>query len=152
MPPIKIIDTIYHKNKYDTQVFHVVDRRPEFLYERKANWLIAEDSGFFNFYFYEKPFAEFKAFAGREFMIPMRDGSMVKANGQWWYGIEPSYLELLNHVAIGTPEKLGKCNVFTGLWIDPNLIRITVNPSNNYNKYDARSPDFGLHIIKSRWG
>ena len=151
LPPIKIIDIIHHKNKYDTQIFHVIDRMPNFLYERKDGWLIGEDSGFFNFYYYNSPWGGFKAFAGREFTIPMKDGSVIEANGQWWDGIKPDYQGLLSNVGIGTPAKLAECNVFSGMWVDPHIIRHTINPSNNYLKYDKNSPDFGKHKIKSKW-
>lgn len=148
--PIKIIDIIHHKNKHYTQIFHVVDRMPIFLYEREGKWLVGEDSGFFNFYYHEQP-SHFKAFANREFIIPLKDGSEIKAKGQWWSGIKPDYQELLVSVAIGTPEKLSKCNVFTGMWVDPHIIRHTINPSNNYNKYNKGRSDYGKHKIKSRW-
>lgn len=149
--PIKIIDEIHHKNKYGTQVFHVVDRMPKFLYERDGNWLIGEDSGLFNFYFYDAPAKGFEAFAGRKFTIPLKKGGTVEATGQWWDGLQPDYRGLLVSVGIGTPEKLGRCNVFTGMWIDPHIIRHSIKPSNNYNKYAKRHSDYGKHEIKSRW-
>lgn len=148
---IKIIDIIHHKNKYSTQIFHVVDRMPLFFYEREGGWLTGEDSGFFNFYYYENPSGSFTAFAGRCFTIPMKDGSKIEANGQWWDGVKPDYQELLCHVAVGTPEKLARCNVFSGMSVDPHIIRHAMDPSNNYHKYDKRSADFGKHTIKSRW-
>lgn len=151
LPPIKIIDIIHHKNKYAVQIFHVVDRMPSFFYERDGSWLVGEDSGFFNFYYHERPSGRFKAFAGRNFTIPMQDGSKIEASGQWWNGLKPDYQGLVCNVGIGTPEKLGKCNVFTGMWVDSHIIRHTINPSNNYRKYETRSPDFGKHEIKSKW-
>jgi len=152
LQPIKIIDIIHHKNKYATQVFHIVDRMPSFLYERDGKWLVGEDSGFFNFYYYNRPSPNWRAFAGRKFDIPMKDGTIEQANGQWWSGMKPDYQGLLSSVGIGTPEKLGKCNVFTGMWVDSHLVRHTINPSNNYYKYDKGSCDFGKHKIESRWG
>ena len=97
LSPIKIIDVIHHKNKYGVQVFHVLDRMPNFIYARYGRWLLGEDSGFFNFYFYNKPSKGFEAFAGRKFTIPMKDGSGIEATGEWWHGIKPDYQELLNH-------------------------------------------------------
>ena len=79
---IKIIDIIHHKNKYGVQVFHVVNRLPKFLYERDGSWLIGENSGFFNFYYHETPSKWAKAFAGREFEIPLKNGDTISANGQ----------------------------------------------------------------------
>lgn len=148
---IKIIDIIHHKNKYGTQIFHVLERMPLFIYERKGNYLIGEDSGFFNFYGYEAPFGRFKAFAGRKFDIPMKDGSLIRANGQWWDSVPPDYNGLLVRVNIGTVEALNKCNVFCGIMADPCILKQTTDPSNNYHKYDKKHPDFGKHRIKSKW-
>ena len=72
--PIKIIDIIHHKNKYSTQVFHILNRMPEFLYEREGSWLVGEDQGFFSFYKHKTPSKAFRAFAGREFEIPLVNG------------------------------------------------------------------------------
>jgi hypothetical protein len=151
MAEIKIIDIIHHKNKYGTQVFHILNRMPELLYERDGRWLIGEDSGFFNFYFYERPGPTWKAFAGRKFDIPMKNGTIEHAHGQWWDKMHPEYIGLLTSVGISTPERLGKCNVFVAMWADTQIVRHTINPSNNYHKYDKRSPDFGKHTIESKW-
>ena len=152
---IKIIDIIDHQNKYGFQRFVVVDRHPEFKYERKGKWLIGEDSGFFNFYYYEASSKYAKAFAGRKFEIQMIDGTEIEADGQWWDGIPPDYQELLSSVGVGSPERLAKCNVFMGICVDPELIDEWLaenEPSNNYNKYETRNKDFGVHKIESQWG
>jgi len=151
---MKIIDIIDHRNKYGIQRFIVTSRKPEFLYERKNGWLIAEDSGFFSFYKHDWPSGRFYAFAGRKFDIPMMDGSVEKAYGQWWYGVPDDYCGLLAHIGCGTPDSLGKCNVFCSGEIDPVLIEEWIaenNPSNNYHKYDKRHADYGKHTIISRW-
>jgi len=150
--PIKVIDVIHHRNKYGIQIFHVLDRMPSFIYERKGNYLIGEDSGFFNFYGYETPFGRFKAFADRKFDIPMKDGSVIQANGQWWDAIPPDYSGLLVRVGVGTVEKLNDCNVFCGMMADPYILKQTTDISNNYHKYDKGHPDFGEHKIQSKWG
>ena len=92
---IRIIDMIDHRNKYGTQQYLVLNREPVFLYERKCDWLIAEDCGFFDFYHYKRPSGSFYAFAGRKFDIPLKDGSVEKAYGQWWHGIPSDYNGLL---------------------------------------------------------
>ena len=60
---IKIIDVIKHRNKHYTQTMIVVDRDPVFEYEKDGSLLIAHDSGFFNFYVYDKPSKHFQALA-----------------------------------------------------------------------------------------
>lgn len=154
MEELKIIDIINHKNKYATQRFMVLNRNPVYVYERKGKWLIAEDSGIFNFLFYEKPSGRFYAFAGRKFEIPMKDGSIESAFGQWWDGIPGDYEGLLYRIGCGTPENLSKCNVFCSSNIDPVIVDDWLSknkPTNNYNKYDKRHADFGVQEIVSKW-
>lgn len=155
MEPIKILDVIVHRNKDYSQLFVVTDRKPEYKYERKGKWLIAEDSGFFSFYKYDRPSRGFQAFAGRKFDIPMVDGTVEKAHGQWWDGVPKDYQGLLISPGVATLEELESCYVFYGgrccdreildAWLSEN------EPSNNYEKYDKRSKAFGEHKIVSRW-
>ena len=79
----KIIDVIITKNK---QIFVIVDKKPKFLYERKGDLLVADDDGFYNTYYYERPNKYSKAFGGREFGIQLKDGNVEHAFGQWWDG------------------------------------------------------------------
>lgn len=154
MNAIKIIDIIHHRNKYATQQFVVIDRYPVFRYERKGIWLAAEDSGFFNFYYHQAPDKMFQAFAGREFDIPLADGEVIKANGQWWDGTPVDYNGLLTHTGIGTVERLSGCNVFSSGHIDSVIVNdwLTNNePSNNYNKYRKGHPNIGKQVIDSPW-
>jgi len=155
MNTIQIQDVILHKNKYYTQVFIVINRSPIFKYERKENWLIAEDSGFFSFYQYIPPSKGFYAFAGREFTIPMVDGTFEKAYGQWWDGVPSEYLDLLVSTGCSTLVELDRCYVFYGgRYFYKSLVAewlLNNEPSNNYNKYCKSSPYFGKHTIDSRW-
>ncbi len=154
MEKLEIIDIIDHQNKYSVQRFIVVNREPNYLYERKGNWLLAEDSGLFSFYYYERPSKGFYAFAGREFNIPMINGSIKKAYGQWWDRVPSDYQGLIDHVGCGTPETLARCYVFSGCSIDSVIITIWLSknePSNNYYKYDKRNPDYRKQKIVSRW-
>lgn len=144
---IKIIDVIEHKSKYTTQIFYVLDRMPEIKYERRRSWLIGEDSRFFNFYGYEKPWGGFKAFGGSKFDIPMKDGSIIKADGQWWDVVPLDYKNLVVSVAVSTIERLNKCNVFTGLYANPEILTFDREPSNNYDKYRVGHINFGKHRI-----
>jgi len=95
----------------------VLDRRPEFIYEREGNIIFANDNGIYNCFGYQTPSKAFRAFAGRKFNLPMKDGSFTKCNGQWWdSGINK--LEELKGIKIarlsfGTIEELKKCYVYT---------------------------------------
>jgi len=150
MEQLKIIDIIDHRNKYKTQRYAVLNRAPNFIYEQKGHWLIAEDSGFFDFFHYASPLGRFYAFGGRKFKIQMKDGSIKKAYGQWWDGFPEDYHELLEDIGYEIPENLAKCNVFKGVYVDPEIIKSWLSrneQSNNYHKYDKRHQDYGKHKI-----
>jgi hypothetical protein len=139
----KIIDVIHHFPKsYNgefRQDFVVLDKLPEFLYEKKGVCLIASDDGFYDCLFYDTPGKNWKAFAGREFDLKMKDGTIIHASGQWWDGKhQENAPEPIVRVGIGTIEGLGKCNVFSSghiskvkyeEWLSKNT------PSNDYYKY-----------------
>jgi len=152
--PISIIDIIKHRNERFTQTFLVLDRAPDFSYERIGNHLIAEDSGFFNFFYHSGPTKAFQAFGGREFTIKMKDEDDIKANGQWWDGMPPDYYDLVSQNGIGTIKGLNECNVFSSCYIDKDIVSYWLannDPSNNYNKYCVRDKDYGMHKIVSKW-
>lgn len=156
MDAIKILDIIDHRNKYETQRMLVVDRMPQFVFERRGSGLlIGHDSGFFQFYRHETPWPNSRAFAGREFEIPMVDGTAIKANGQWWDCLPRDYAELTYDLGVNTIEWLSKCYVFWGCFHeDRDLVDswLTENqPSNNYNKYNPKHADYGKQTIASRW-
>jgi hypothetical protein len=154
MKALKIIDIIDHRNKYSTQRFVVLNRNPNYVYEQKGEWLIADDSGFFSFFYRNTPSGSFYAFAGRKFEIPIKDGSVKKAYGQWWDGVPEDYHGLVEHIGYGTPDDLARCNVFCGGNVDLCIIEdwlLKGEPSNNYHKYDKRHPDFGKHKIISKF-
>lgn len=156
LEPMFIVDVIQHRNQHFTQTMVVTDRQPVFFCEevRGGAWLEAHDSGFFSFFKYDRPSKAFQAFAGREFEIPMTDGSAIKAVGQWWDGTPHDYDGLLLRCGAKTAPLLNECNVFQSAKIDPDLIDAWLagnEPSNNYHKYDTRSSDFGEHTITSKW-
>jgi hypothetical protein len=137
----KIIDIIVADNT--GQMFLILDRLPEYEYERHGFWLHAEDSGFYNQYFYRKPTKYGKAFAGREFDIPLKNGTAEKAYGQWWSAVNEELIPVeIYHPAYSTIEELQHCYVFTGGgsverklvtdWLDKH------EPSTDYWKYDKR--------------
>ncbi len=105
--PFKVLAVVSMNN---SDAF-VLNREPVLLYEEKDGLIIARDGPFISAYVYEKGTS--RAFAGREFDIPMKDGSVIKAKGQYWHHI------LRGSVSCGwnTIEKLKKCYVFTyGSW------------------------------------
>ena len=137
-----IIDVILHTNKYFTQTFAVINESPKFLYERKGNCLVASDDGFYSTYFYDAPSKNWRAFAGRTFDIPMKDGTIIKANGQWWDGQhQQNAPEPIVDIGAATIKELEKCYVFCSghtskakfdKWMAEN------EPSTDYWKYDLR--------------
>jgi hypothetical protein len=130
---------------------------PKPIFTKHGSLLIGEDSGFMKFYKYERPGENWKAFAGREFDIPMADGSVIKASGQWWdpLGIPEKYCADVCDVGLSTVEDLERCYVFTGGILTPRkLIEQWLRdnePSNNYHKYNKRHDDYGKQAIVSPW-
>ncbi|MEE9540517.1 MAG: hypothetical protein V3V85_03365 [Candidatus Thorarchaeota archaeon] len=150
---ITVVDVILHKNKYATQVCMVLDRLPQYVYERTGEFLIAEDEGFFSFYKYERPGPTWKAFAGREFDLPMKDGTVEHACGQWWDRTPASH-SFLYHTGCNIVERLAECNVFYSMCHNPEILDkwLEANePSNNYDKYRTGHENFGKHRIVSKW-
>lgn len=151
-----IIDVILHKNAYGTQTMFVLDKMPEFKYKefktkRGTRALLSKDGIFSSLYYYDRPTKNFQAFAGRKFDIPMEDGSIIEASGQWWDGSP----ENTTSVGISTIEKLEECYVFFSSNVEEDKFKqITENwnkPSNNYHKYDKRDKSYQVHTIESPW-
>lgn len=91
----------------------VLNRAPRPLYEFSGKDLIGRDGPFIDVLKYDPPSGRFKAFAGREFDVPMADGSMVKASGQYW----SAGLKGAVDAAWGTESGLKNCYVFkSGSW------------------------------------
>ena len=154
---INILDIIDHRSKYSTQRMLVVDRMPDLIYERTGQRLVGHDSGCFKFYGYEAPYRSSKAFAGAKFDIPMIDGSVIRASGQWWDpGTPVDFSGLVYSNGMNTIDALSNCYVFIGgIHIDCEIVDAWLaanEPSNNYHKYDTRHVDYGRHTITSRWG
>ena len=149
----KILDVICHRPsgafKGQKHLFLIVDKLPEFLYERKGNCLVASDDGFYNTYFYDSPGPNWKAFAGRKFDIPMKDGSVEKAYGQWWDGKhQENAPEPIISVGVNTLEELGKCYVFCGAHISADKLarwKRKHKQSTDYYKYAQRTANKSLN-------
>lgn len=102
----------------------VLNEHPEIKYEKQFPYLFGIDQHgvFVNAYKYDPPTPGFEAFAGREINIPMADGTVTKATGQWWAGgineLEKALGSKIIPVTINIMEDLKKCYVFYGLKAD----------------------------------
>jgi len=129
--PIRIVKHVHSISS--GQKFAVISRMPAFKFTRRDDLLLAEDSGFYSCYKYCTPGKYSRAFAGREFKIPMSDGSMIEANGQWWQALHPAHKDnrLLDY-GIETEENLKKCFVFCSALFDAKLLETCSYPSVEY--------------------
>lgn len=104
----------------------VLNKHPQIKYERHGGYLFGLDEHgiFVNVYKYETPIGRFVAFAGREFDIPMEDGTVIKAKGQWWDAGGNELAKALGSeivsATVNTKEDLSKCYVFYELKADAN--------------------------------
>lgn len=136
----KIVDAIVMHHYGIPHYYLVLDEMPKFVFERKGNRLDAEDDGFFESYGYEAPSERWQAFGGRKFDLPLKDGTVEHASGQWWWcaPLVSANPGKIVSVGLSTLENLGKCYVFTSgsiakskldAWLSDN------EPSTNYEKY-----------------
>lgn len=89
----------------------IVDRMPVFLYETADDvHFYANDDGFYANY-HKKHDRHADAFAGREFKIPMKDGTFLEAKGQYWAGGN-GYTEPVREVGINTIDGLHKSHIY----------------------------------------
>lgn len=122
--PIKFLRKVISYGKGErvgqTQEFYVIDRSPVFEYEYLQNGqdLVAEDSGFTDCLAYEQPWGRFKAFGGREFVIKLKNGKEIKADGQYWSSGRPGW----ERIAAATLDELTNCYVFNGYMATNELI------------------------------
>ena len=91
--------------------YYVLNRPPQFLYRREGKYLLAEDGPFRSTYGLAY-MGSMKAFAGAVFDIPLIDGTVEKASGQWWDVARPE--EETVSAPWGTVEGLTDCYVFRG--------------------------------------
>lgn len=111
------IEAVVIMNGHDALV---LDKDPEITYERHDEFLFGLDEHgvFANSYGYESPGPTWKAFGGRKFNIPMTDGTVIEASGQWWDKGIHEFEEALGcniiPATIRTKEELKNCYVFCG--------------------------------------
>ena len=109
---IKILAAI----RFNKRRAYAINRMPSLKYTRCGDLLIGRDGPFAATLKYEKPTKWGKAFAGRKFNIPMVDGSITEASGQWWHVGTKGAIP----VTINTIESLKRCYVYIGSNCDPD--------------------------------
>lgn len=88
----------------------VLNRPLKFVYDEMGRDLIGSDGPFKRPLFYSPASSSFKAFAGREMTLNMRDGSQRKVKDHWWSGCLPGH----RGVTACDLESLKRCYVFHG--------------------------------------
>lgn len=118
----------------------LLDEMPTFLFERQGKYLFAECDGFSRCYEYETPGPNWQAFGGAKFDIPMKDGSVEHAHGQWWDRSPLGMKERQPRTSVGiaTREMLNKCYVFVAGVIETEKLEEWLgnnSPATDYYKY-----------------
>ncbi|MBL5913964.1 hypothetical protein JBO41_17515 [Enterobacter asburiae] len=88
----------------------VLNRPLNFVYDEIGRDLIGSDGPFKRPLLYSPASAAFKAFAGSEMTLNMRDGSQRKVKDHWWSGCLPEHQD----VTACDLESLKRCYVFFG--------------------------------------
>ena len=148
--------------KFNNGEAWVLNRKPEIVYEKKGNIMYGNDYGFYNVYGFEAPCGKWKAFAGHEFDLPLKDGNVEHCYGQWWNAGHSKVEKILDiqlrPVTFKTNEDLIKCYVFTGASIEENYANKLrseysgcVYPYRDYEKiikFDPQRKDFYKRLLK----
>ena len=114
---MKIVDLV----KVNSQCCIVFDEPVGPLtYEKHGDLLIGSDEQdiFYDCLYYDRPTPNMRAFSGRKFDLPMKDGTTTHCNGQYWYGrigeAEKAVGEVIAEIGASTKEELKQCFVFVG--------------------------------------
>ena len=117
---MKIVDLV----KANSQLWIVFDEPVgQLTYEKHGDLLIGSDEQgvFYDCLYYDRPSPYMKAFGGREFDLPMKDGSVTHCNGQYWDGhvaeAENVVGEKITKISARTKEELKRCFVFAAMYI-----------------------------------
>ncbi|MBO1003150.1 hypothetical protein [Pseudogracilibacillus auburnensis] len=116
------MNTLLALVKFNDRVALVLKKPLKFTYEKHGDLLIGTDNlgVFVNIFLYRRPVGKWKAFGGREFDIPMKDGSVIKATGQWWDGGLSRAEEILGQEIVNVTaediESLKSCYVYCGIY------------------------------------
>ena len=107
--------------KFNDREALALSENPIIKYEEYGSLLLGLDQyGIFaNSYYLGHNCGSFRAFGGREFEIPMTDGTFKKAHGQYWDDGRAEFEEILGSEIIGVTIKeiheLNDCYVFYGM-------------------------------------
>ncbi|QMV32833.1 hypothetical protein F1_00034 [Ralstonia phage Heva] len=88
----------------------VLNRPLNLVYERHGNDYVGVDGPFRDALYYQRACSMFRAFAGRELSLPMKDGTIQKVKDHWWQGGIKGYAS----VVASDVESLKRCYVFSG--------------------------------------
>ncbi|MDV1093929.1 hypothetical protein [Raoultella ornithinolytica] len=92
-------------NKGEALVFN---RPVKFTYELIGKDYIGTDGPLTDALYFSRAGGYFKAFAGRELTLQMKDGSVSKIKDHWWHGVAQGHID----VVVGDIASLKKCYVF----------------------------------------
>lgn len=108
--------------KFNSSTALVLNRMPDFKYQKEGKLLWAKDGPFYSCYYYENPSSTFQAFAGRRFNLPLIGGGVEECTGQWWDGGDGNLSDILGldivRATIRTVDDLIDCYVFMGAYCD----------------------------------
>ncbi|MFU2318955.1 hypothetical protein [Rahnella sp. PCH160] len=93
-------------NKEEALVFN---RPVSFTYELAGKDYVGTDGPLTNYLYFERAGGYFKAFAGSELTLNMKDGSVQKIKDHWWHGTKKDQID----IAVGDVDSLKKCYVFS---------------------------------------
>lgn len=120
--------------KFNEGHAYVLDKKPEFVYEKHGSLLIGTDATetFYSVLFYERPFGRFKAFGGSEFELPLKGGGVEKCYGQWWDGGADKAAKIINKNLVPVTCRSKKCleeecYVFIGCHADKEKLQKLVS-------------------------
>jgi hypothetical protein len=132
--------------KFNDHHAFVFDQPIEYTYEEIEDMLIGSDESriFYSCLFYKKPFGNFKAFAGRKFDLPLKDGGTIHCDGQYWDGKseKASKIKGVNIIPITGKyiEELKKCYVYYGMYADEDKLNQLISQYDGkiyeYNEYE----------------
>lgn len=136
---MNIVDIV----QFNNGIAIVVDEIPKLTYEKHGTNLIGSDDSevIFDCLYLQNDRLQ-KAFAGREFDLPMKDGTVTRCKGQYWSG---RTRECANEIGIElgvatiqTLDALKKCYVFTGYQVNRLAYRSMVS------EFFKKNPDYDI--------
>jgi hypothetical protein len=125
-----------HKNLHG-HLYLMVDEIPKITYEKIGESYVGSDEeGIFNYYLkYKYGSGNFKAFAGREFPIELKDGTIVRLKDHWWdAGVYDKENEYVN-VGLGTLEDLQDCYIYCSYNIKKDKLKELINDYLSRDKF-----------------